>query len=66
MLAWNIRGLNKKNVVTHIKNFQVSCVALLKTRVKHNNANRIRMRFWNGWSWLDNYTHHLNGRIWIM
>lgn len=70
ILAWNIRGLNKKaryiEIGAHLKTLNVSCVALLETQVKRNNANKMRHVFGNNWKWFDNYDDHPNGRIWIM
>lgn len=39
---------------------------LLETRVKKNNSSKIRMNFSKSWSYIDNYSHHHNGRIWLM
>ncbi|XP_058768386.1 uncharacterized protein LOC131642116 [Vicia villosa] len=70
MLAWNIMGLNKRarhvEIGAHLKRLQINCAALLETRVKKNKADEIRKRFGNKWNWLDNYSDHSNGRIWIM
>ncbi|XP_058783262.1 uncharacterized protein LOC131657933 [Vicia villosa] len=40
--------------------------SLLETRVKKDNASKIRQKFGKDWSYLDNYSHHNNGRIWII
>lgn len=70
MLAWNTRGLNKKarhlEIAAHLNSMQMPCIALFETKVKRNNAERIRSKFGNKWNWIDNYNHHPNGRIWIM
>lgn len=70
ILSWNVRGLNKKarhlEISAHLKNLLVPCVALLETRVKSSNAGKIRKVFGAHWCWIDNYTYHVNGRIWIM
>lgn len=39
---------------------------MLETRMKMNNANKVRRIFGNNWNLLDNYDHHPNGRMWIM
>lgn len=70
MLTWNVRGLNKKSrhneIWAHLKTLGVSCIALLETKVKKNNATKVRQIFGHDWDWLDNYDNHPNGRIWLM
>ncbi|XP_058726469.1 uncharacterized protein LOC131597821 [Vicia villosa] len=44
----------------------VPIIALLETRVKKTNASRIRQKLGNNWSYIDNYSHHHNGRIWAI
>ncbi|XP_058776752.1 uncharacterized protein LOC131651098 [Vicia villosa] len=69
IVSWNIRGLNKvgklREISSHLLNFQAEIIILLETRVKKNNVKAIRERLqWKG-SFLDNYDHHANGRIWV-
>lgn len=70
ILSCNVRGLNKSTrhmeISADIKKLQVSCVALLETRVKEVNKDKIRRQFGSMWDWLDNYTMHINGRIWLL
>src|SRR4051812_6361294 len=70
LISWNTRGLNKKarylEVAAHLNKQQVSCYALLETRVKINKAEDIRKAFGQHWDYSDNYEHHQNGRIWFM
>lgn len=70
IVTWNVRGLNKiarhNEIGAHLGNMKVSCVAMLETRVKENNANKVRRVFGVNWNWIDNYEHHLNGIIWVM
>lgn len=70
IVTWNVRGINKearhKEVCSYLHSFDVPIVALLETRVKKHNADRIRSKFGNKWEFADNYTHHDNGRIWLM
>ncbi|XP_058753527.1 uncharacterized protein LOC131626708 [Vicia villosa] len=67
---WNVRGINKearhREVNSYFSTFKVPIIALLETRVKKDNASKIRRKFGNYWSYLDNYSHHHNGRIWLM
>lgn len=69
IVAWNVRGLNKRarhvGIGSHIRNMQVSYVAMLEIRVKLNNVNKVRKVFGSNWTWLDNYDHHPKIRIWI-
>lgn len=44
----------------------MSCADLLETRVKSNNACKIRKLFGNNWCQLNDFTHHPNGKIWMM
>lgn len=39
---------------------------MLETRVKMNNATKVRKRFENDWNQLDNCEHHPNDIIWVM
>ncbi|XP_058722962.1 uncharacterized protein LOC131594771 [Vicia villosa] len=68
--TWNVRGMNKdirhREVSSYLHSMQVPIIALLETRVKQDKADRIRSKFGNKWSFTDNYSHHYNGRIWIM
>lgn len=40
----------------------MSCV---ETRVKSINASSISNKICRSWSWVFNYDHHHNGRIWV-
>ncbi|XP_058727038.1 uncharacterized protein LOC131598458 [Vicia villosa] len=68
--TWNVRGINKeakhREVCSYFSTFHVPIIALLETRVKEINASRIRNKFGNNWAYIDNYSHHYNGRIWVM
>ncbi|XP_058733883.1 uncharacterized protein LOC131605555 [Vicia villosa] len=68
--SWNVRGLNKdakhREVNSFLYTVQVPIVALLETIVKQINAERIRKSFGSMWNFIDNYSHHHNGRIWLL
>lgn len=70
MSTWNVRGINKESmhidVSSYFSAFNVPIIVLLETRAKKSNADRIRQKFNNKWSYIDNYSHHHNGRIWLM
>lgn len=64
-----MRGLNKatrhSEIGSHLKRLNCVYVALLETRVNQANAGRIRQKL-GRWHSTDNYSHHVNGRIWIL
>lgn len=68
--SWNVRGINKearkREVRSYLHVLQVPVIALLKTRVKLDNAHIIRLKLGNKWSYIDNYFHHHSGRIWLL
>lgn len=47
MISWNIRGINKRarcnEIDAYTKNKKVSCIALIETRVKMNNAASFKL-----------------------
>lgn len=49
ILTWNVMGLNKRTrhieIEAHLRNLNVSCVALLETKVKEKKAKKIRKVF---------------------
>lgn len=54
IVSWNVRDLNKISrhlieIAAHLKKLQVSCVALQETRVKRDNAEKIRKKFGSRW-----------------
>lgn len=55
----NVRGLNNPAKLGEIKNFmgkhQISLMALLETRVKIHNKDKILKKFGNRWNWVHNY-----------
>ncbi|XP_058756821.1 uncharacterized protein LOC131630043 [Vicia villosa] len=69
LISWNIRGLNKagkqREICSHLNDLRPDICILIETRVKIQKANKVRenMRLYD--SFLDNYHHHDNGRIWV-
>ena len=65
--TYNIRGLNNKQ--SFVKDFinlhQLSFIALLETRVKEPSAQSISKFISPNFTWMFNYSHHRNGRIWV-
>lgn len=49
ILSWNVRGLNKKarskEVSSRLSKLQVNIAILVETRVKMENARKVRGRF---------------------
>lgn len=70
IVSWNIRGLNKRaklrEISSRLYSLQLDVAILLETHVKQDNTGNCRKRLGNNWSYIDNYAHHANGRIWFM
>ncbi|KAI5382262.1 hypothetical protein KIW84_UN0040 [Lathyrus oleraceus] len=62
--------LNKKvklmEIISRLLEFQPNIVILLETRVKKDNATKIRKLLHLQGIYLDNNANHANGRIWII
>lgn len=69
LIAWNIRGLNKsgkiREISSHLLKFQADIVILVETRVKRTKSKAIRYKLNMKGEFMDNYNHHVNGKIWI-
>ena len=67
LCTYNIRGLNNKQ--SFVKDFislhQLSFIALLETKVKEPSAQSISKFISPNFTWMFNYSHHRNGRIWL-
>lgn len=65
--AYNVRGLNKKTsfIKDFISNNYLSFCTLLETHVHKDSANSISQFLSPKFTWIFNYEHHANGRIWI-
>ncbi|MDV3166622.1 MAG: hypothetical protein Q8807_03105 ['Waltheria sp.' little leaf phytoplasma] len=65
-----MRGFNdplkQKEIVKRIYKLKVDVVFLLETRVKYSKMGSIVERWFKGWSYLHNYDHAVNGRIWVL
>lgn len=66
---WNIRGLNDPNKQVEVKKFiasnKVDIMAVLETKVKRINNDKIRRRICSSGSWADNSSYAFHGRIWL-
>lgn len=66
--SWNIRGVNDPSKIGEVKslirNYKVSAIALMETRVKKNVGN-IQKKICSNWKWVDNYAHSPKGRKWV-
>jgi exonuclease III len=69
ILICNIRGLNmplkQKGVTKMIKQFKVSILCLVETRVKQENCLKIKAAMIPSWGLIHNYSSHRLGRIWV-
>lgn len=70
IVSWNVRGLNKVGKIREINSrllgLQPNICVLLETRVKDSNTKQVREKLSMSNSYLDNYSAHPNGRIWIL
>lgn len=69
IVSWNIRGLNKigklKEISSRLLQLQPNIGILIETRVKVNQASKVRVNMNLNCKWLDNDNNHPNGRLWI-
>src|SRR4051812_33725273 len=69
LISWNIRGLNKtgkiREISSHLLSFQTDIIILIETRVKKDKASAVRDKLKLRGTYMDNYNHHANGRIWV-
>ncbi|CAK8576024.1 unnamed protein product [Lathyrus sativus] len=69
IVSWNIRGLNKagkvREISSRLQKLAPAISVLIETRVKEKNAICIRRKLRLEGNYIDNYSHHDNGRIWI-
>ena len=67
LCTYNIRGLNNKipYVRDFIKFHKLSFVVLVETHVQASSAQSVTNLIAPRFTWLFNYEHHNNGRIWI-
>lgn len=67
--SWNVRGLNKagklREISSRLLELQPEIAILIETRVKENKATKVREKLRLNGNYLDNYTCHENGRLWI-
>ncbi|CAK8572631.1 unnamed protein product [Lathyrus sativus] len=69
LVSWNVRGLNKSGKLREISfrllTLKPEIIVLIETRVKLPKANSARNNLKMQRKFIDNYSHHENGRIWI-
>lgn len=65
ILAWNVRGINKSCKNREVSS-QPNIFIMIETRVKKNNAEKIREKPNLRVKYLYNYSKHDNGRIWLL
>ncbi|XP_058777111.1 uncharacterized protein LOC131651466 [Vicia villosa] len=68
-VAWNVRGLNKsaklREISSRLLELKAHINILIETRVKQGQADTIRNKLHLGGKFIDNYSYHPNGRIWV-
>ena len=68
--SWNIRGVSRpfkqKELRSWIQKNHLSMVGVLETRVQESSSPQILNSIIPSWQYSSNYTHHSNGRIWIL
>ncbi|KAL0298154.1 UNVERIFIED_CONTAM: hypothetical protein Scaly_3071900 [Sesamum calycinum] len=66
--SWNVRGLNgadHQRAVEHlVREYQLSFIGLIETRVSLANVQNVRLNFLRNWSWFEDYSGPA-GRIWL-
>lgn len=66
---WNIRGLNKSNKQTVIRewvqmnSFQFGC--FIETKVKERKVAKVMNKYFGDWNMVSNYEFSRLGRIWV-
>lgn len=67
--VWNIRGLNSPIKQKEVKYFIDSnnhvLVAILETKVREANVDRVRHNYFGEWNFVNNNDLNLRGRIWV-
>lgn len=70
LFSWNIQGLNslnkKREVLNLIKDVKLDVCILIEIEVKEGNVEDVMRKKFRGWTCINNYEHHYNGRIWIL
>lgn len=65
--SWNVRGINNlgkcHEVISRLNKMNPDIAIVIKTRVKSENALKIKNKFGKKWSVIHNYADHSNGRI---
>lgn len=69
IISWNVRGLNNvgklKEIGSRLLELRPTITILIETRVKQVKARNIRNKLRLQGEFLDNYSSHSNGRIWL-
>ena len=69
ILVRNIRGVNSPNKQEDIKIFlhkqKVGLLALLETKVKEENIDKVANNLFGGWRWITNVARVPKVKIWV-
>lgn len=67
MLSWNVRRFTEparaKEALKILVEYKVGLFALVETKVKKVNFDRITNRMGDKWRWIENYDCNESGRI---
>ncbi|XP_075083780.1 uncharacterized protein LOC142167787 [Nicotiana tabacum] len=55
-----------KEVRNYLKANTIKLAGIVETRIKEHNASRTSSYIAHGWDVIQNYSHPINGRIWIL
>ena len=58
--------MRQKEVRELVQENRVSLLGLVETKVSMENRISLSQNLFRGWSFLNNYSKHPNGRIWIL
>ena len=68
--SWNVRGVcrpfKQQELRTWILQSHLAMVGVLETRVRAGRSSKIIDSIMPSWQSISNYTHHPNGRIWLL
>lgn len=70
MVAWNIRGLGKKTKQDEVRNLirqeGVQVCAILETKLKSSNIQKVGDKVFDGWNWISNMAYCDKGCIMLI
>ena len=68
--SWNVRGVcepfKQRELRASILHHQLAIVGIMETRVRTGHSPQIIDSIMPSWQSLSNYSHHPNGRLWLI